>query len=284
MAYRFFRLVVERTPLYAHKLSQRLSNVQNFLGPLSAQARDDFVHKQKMLRLLDQVDYWLIRFRPAKASAITQVEKNGNWLDSPDFMALCNHWGAGFLGIHHLREHGYTPLIVFLETPLFRRQIGVLNTTYQRMRRRHYHQLSGGSALTIKPDESRSSGLRRLLKNHNHPLMMTDSPRHTKRSGGDSLSLKMGQSRWRYPVEAGFTRLITRHGREFVEFSVAFDYASGQRLLRLRPGRGHGQSRQALLQRFQDSLNQRLAEDPAQWQFWHVADTLLHPENENTVP
>jgi len=65
---------------------------------------------------------------------------------------------------------------------------------------------------------------------------------------------------------------------------VAFDYPSGQRRLRLRPGLGRDQNRQALLRRFQDSLNQRLAEDPAQWQFWHVADTLLQAEKENPAP
>ncbi len=285
VAYRLFRLVVERTPLYGRYMPTCLRNAERFLGPLSTEARDDFVCKQKMLRLLDQADYWLIRFRPAKASAITQVEEGGEWLDSSGFLALCNHWGAGFLGIHHLREQGHTPLILYREAPLPMREYGLLNALYIRLRRRQYHRLSGGHALPLKPEESRAAGTRRLLKSQNHPLLMADAPgRVASDEAGENFRLKMGHSRWRYPVEAGFTRLITRHGRDFVEFSVAFDYASGQRLLRLRPGRGHGQSRQALLQRFQDSLNQRLAEDPAQWQFWHVADTLLQPQDENTAP
>jgi len=277
-AYRLFRWVVENTSLYSRQMPRCLVNARHFLGEFD---ETGFAQRQKMLRLLDQADFWLIRFRPAKAMAITQVENGGHWLGSPGFLALCNHWGAGFLGIHHLKQQGHTPLIVFLETPLSVRQHGLCHVLAQTSRRRYYHRLSGGQALTVKPGESRAAGTRRLLTTSKSPLLMVDTP---SSKSINSLNLRVGDKTWCYPADTGYIRLITKRGRDFVEFSVAFDYPSGQRRLRLRPGLGRDQNRQALLRRFQDSLNQRLAEDPAQWQFWHVADTLLQAEKENPAP
>jgi hypothetical protein len=269
VAYRFFRWVVENTRLYGRDMPVCLRNARQFMGEFD---ETGFVRRQKMLRLLDQADYWLIRFRPRKATAITGREGDGRWPEKPGSLALCNHWGAGFLGIHDLRQHGKTPLIVFIVAPLSVRQQGLVNVLHQKMRRRHYHQLSGGRALTLTPGQSRHADTRRLLQTSHYPLLMVDTP---KAKTADAFTVHIGGKTWRYPVDAGFTRLITKRGRDYTFFSVAFDYTSGRRTLRLIDNRQR--SHQALLRQFENELNRRLAEDPGQWQFWHVADHILKP-------
>ena len=271
-AFRFYRFIVEKTPLYTEGIPECLANARCYLGEFDEL---DFVRRQKMLRLLDHADYWLIRFRPKTAWAVTRVENGADWPQEQGFLALCHHWGAGFLGIHHLRKEGRTPLIVFLEQPFSVRQMGLVSVLYQKMRERYYHRLSGGRGLVICPEDP-SAGTRRLLQRHKCPVIMVDTPARQRHGENTAcFRLKFGAREFDYPIDSGFVRLITKRGLAYTVFSVAFDYASGTRSLRL-DGNDHN-DRQALLDQFERLLNQRLAEDPAQWQFWLVANRVLKP-------
>jgi len=277
-AYRFFRLVIERTPLYSGDIPKCLANARRFLGNFEEAG---FVQRQKMLRLLDHVDYWLIRFRPAKAIALVQHEKgNGHWPEKPGSLILSHHWGASILGLLDLSRQGKTPLIVYLKNPLSIRQQGLLKVLNVKMRHRLFHRISGGQALRVLPEGRQMKARHHLMQTKKYPLIMVDRPKN--KDAVDCLFLHLGGKKWRYPVNTGFVRLITEHKRSYALFSLSFDYESGRRSLRLIDENLRNPVQ--LLQQCEDNLNQRLAEDPAQWQFWHVADTLLQAEKENPAP
>ncbi len=226
------------------------------LGPIPDEAQ--WRTRHRLLRLVDHADLYLSLLRSDRWLA-RHVTVEGRWPDRGPYLAAFFHWGAGMWALRHLRHCGQsaTFLSIYFDRLIYR----AIPVRYWYARLRAWETgRAAGSPLIYTGNAP--AEMRRLYRQGKNVTAAIDVPLAQTRS---RLPAKLFGREAMLP--SGVIRIALRMNIPIVVFSVALDYETGHRHLRITPPLGVAGEAE-LAQEFARQLEELVASDSPGWQMW----------------
>ncbi|QEA13242.1 hypothetical protein [Comamonas flocculans] len=222
----------------------------------------DWLLKRRLVTLVDHADFFLSRTR-GDGWMRRHLRVQGAWpaADAPGIVCTF-HWGAGMWGLRHARAHGLRmhPLVAPLQGAHFKGHT-VLHR-YAQARTAEVGRALACEALDV------SAGLRpalRALREGEQVVAAIDVP--SDQVAATCAVQLLGRT---VQVPRALLRLATAQRIPVTLYLTGFDFASGQRFVRITP-LGVCGDEQALAQALFDTLDAAMREEPAAWHLWGEA-------------
>ena len=215
---------------------------------------DDWMQRQRLVRLVDHTDLYLVRTRSARWLD-RHVDVEGAWPAGGPFIAMTFHWGAGLWALAHLNRGRYRPRL--LAGPAVY-QGDLIAYRYGLARNAAVARASGGPPIYTG---GATAALRDALAGGNVVVALYDLPSDEGRS---TIRTTVCGRPIRLP--GGLARIAAEQQATIVPFSMGIDPRNGRRRLRIEPPFTAG-SAQTFADRLGDSLTVLLTEDSAAWHF-----------------
>lgn len=194
------------------------------------------------------------------------MELDDQWPDTPGFVAVGAHFGAGIVVLWSLRQAGLDPRLIFRPPTrawLWRRPAGYL---WNVLRFRLILRLCPGGCVATGGARPQIEAL--LRAGDCVPVIHYDTPTH---SSSNEWTLKVGAQTMRLPT--GGRDLVCRAGAHVVVFQPVMGRASGKvhvRLLHCNPGE--------LAERYPQWTSELIENHPEQWYLWPVIAPYFNPD------
>ncbi len=218
----------------------------------------------KLLYLTDIADFWLARYRPKKM--LKMLNRDGQWSQKQNFMALSPHWGPGYVSLLDLKICDMKPYFVYTEPQVDFVFQSFMERLYRKARTKHLDRMSGSVAITT------GGGFRKIkqtLSDGGVPIILFDAPQFDKET---QYYLKVFDRT--YKVASGFIHLICQHKTPFHLYYVMMDFDTGIKTLCVKPLKST-ESQAVLMDELSNFFEQLLLKSPEQWYFWRQSHGLL---------
>jgi hypothetical protein len=228
---------------------------------------DQWRRAWRLTRLVDHADLFLSLSRTS-AWARRYVSVTGAWPLNDPFLAITNHWGAGWCSLRYLRESGHRARYLLrgiVESDLQRDRCLV---NYMKLRVVATRRALGTPLIYTG---NASEEIVRTWASGTSVVGLFDVPSEPGRA---SISAEFGQGSIKVPL--GLIRLACEHRVPVVTFAAGVDRNTGRRNLTIDPAQIWTDPAElaASLARHLDSL---LRNDSASWHMWPYAGELLGP-------
>lgn len=183
----------------------------------------DWKREHRLVRLVDQADYYLSRSR-GDGWLDRHVRVRGDWpARGVPFLALGYHWGAGLWALRALRRAGHGA--AFLSAEVDARQLGAGGVAVrQGLRRMRELERAGGRAPIYLGGAS--AAMQAVFAQGDVVVALIDVP---PRAGQGTVPVELLGRPARLPD--GLLRLAQREGVPLVPFAMGVDAGSGARTL-----------------------------------------------------
>jgi phosphatidylinositol dimannoside acyltransferase len=226
----------------------------------------DWRRTQRLVRLVDQADYYLSRHR-GDGWLDRHVVTRGAWPGRGEpFLALGYHWGAGLWALRALRRAGHGA--AFLSAEVDARQLGVGGVALRQARRRMRELERAGGLAPIYLGGA-SAAMQAVFARGDVVVALIDVP---PRAGQGTAPVTLLGRAARLPD--GLLRLAQRERVPLVPFAMGVDPVSGQRRLDIGAPivvTEVGAAARAVAAH----LDPLLARESAAWHLWSQADAFF---------
>lgn len=267
-SFKLFKWVSTYFPIYHRALEGNYSHAKHYYPDLFEK---QFNRNQRLLLLVDNADFWLSRFRPAKMLSLLRSSKtNQGWPSAQGYIALGLHWGTGFPALIEIHQSGSIPKFVFSDPKFVFAQQGLLESTYKKIRRNWFHRIANGDAIIAGKGKAFKE-IELAIKEKHVPVILYDAPQQEK-TGTQVYKLKNKQ--FNYQIASGFVTIITRRQIPFVLFSYKLDVKTGYRQLNITKLKCTDNS-ENLIEDLSSFFFENLESDPSLWHFWKQSPQIL---------
>ncbi len=196
------------------------------------------------------------------------MEMEGQWPDTPGFVAVGAHFGAGIVVLWSLREAGLDPRLIFRPPTrawLWRRPAGYV---WNLLRYRLILRLCPGGCVATGGSRSQIESM--LESGDCVPVIHFDTPTQT---GSAEWTLQVGARHMRLPT--GGRDLVQQAKADVIVFQPIMDLTCGKVRVRLLSCRAN-----ELAERYSNWTSELIANHPEQWYLWPVIAPYFDREHQ----
>lgn len=220
----------------------------------------------RLVRFLDAVDSWHGRYSSDRRIAGSLVQDPPRWPEPPVSAWLGTHLGPSTLFLRRLAAQGYQPRFVFRDLPRDLGRQAPVYHAYLRWRIGYLRKVCEGREIRVP------GGRQAVAEALETPgvalVLLLDAPAERDRGA----EFRVGGAR--LPVDPGGLDLAVERGVRGILYTMAWDEASGRRVIHLEePERL--EARDDVLRQMEAYLGRVLERHPAQWQLWLTAQPVL---------
>lgn len=210
--------------------------------------------------LMEAAEAWRLMFglRP-------RLTVEGQWPQSPGFVAAGMHYGVGISALWHLRRQGLLPQFVFRSVDRQDLPGRPVKLAWYRLRTRLIRRLCPDGPITTGGAGQRI--IEALNDRRSTPVVLFDTPTPE----ASDWCLRVGNAE--LPLRSGGARLFGQTGATVVFFVVTIDPQTARTVLTittLTPDRPVDEQVMALMEK-------TMCNDPGQWLLWRGVEGLFRP-------
>ena len=260
-----FKRMARWTWLYREQCEAALTYARS-LGWAGDDAKR-WIGVRRLVTLVDHADHYLGLTR-SDAWMDKYLSAHGKWPDADKAVLLTTfHWGAGYWGLRHAAAHGLRPhaLVATLTSEAYAGR-SVLGW-YARQRNANVARTLGDETIDASKQLKR---VVQALRNQRALLGVMDVPAD---AAAASMPVQLlGKTAY---VPRGLLRLAVDQNVPVVLYVTGLDTANGNRFVGIEL-LGAYDSVDALADALFSRLNRLIAENPAAWHFWAIAERFFN--------
>jgi phosphatidylinositol dimannoside acyltransferase len=227
------------------------------MGP-QAMPAETFRWRYRLLKMIDQVDAWLVATR-SRSWIARHVDVEGTWPSAP-FVAMGFHYGAGAFALKHLRSTGTRGH--FLAQRVDAGEMAQDRVSYwsQRLRER-FTEFAAGTRFIATGGSFNQ--LRDVLSRGEVAVVLADSPQTAGRK--TQTARLLGRE---FALPTGVLELARQSGVPLIPWSMHFDHETGRRKLKIYPALPTAADNTQWTNEYAGILEALMREDPSGWHLW----------------
>ncbi len=267
LSFKVFKRVSKHFPIYNPVIAGNYNQARKYYPDL---VEKQFSYSQRLLLLIDNADFWLSRFRPAKMLSLVRPDlANQDWPSSQGYIALGLHWGTGVPALAALSRHNLNPRFVFSDPKFSFSQQGFLESAYKNIRRNWFHKIADGQAIVVGKNAFNEIEL--SVSDNHVPVILYDAPQNHK---PEKTIYKLKNKHFSYQIASGFVTIITSKAVPYVLFSYKLDINTGYRQARITKPKTVDDTN-IFIKDLSNFFFENLDSDPSLWHFWKQSPHIL---------